>query len=436
MSAPISKEYDIIILGASGLTGRYAMEELSQCVTESSGLKWAIAGRNTEKLKRSLENVRESLPKETDIRSPPIIKADVQDPSSIHEMCKRTKLLLNCVGPYDANGGEMIVATCIECRTHCVEISAEIKYLDKVLAKYFDSARKAGVYIVQSCGFGSLPADYGIALLMKKFAGGLNSVEYFVEILEGPRGISIGFGTFSSCAPSMVDYFKYEFEQDVEKVGKPSSVNSSFSVKKLIKKPLVKYSFKEKSLCLNFLGPDRRNIVQSQILRANVSNKKMSIIETRSYLKPPSVFKTVSYIFSFLIVAVMQLFAVGIYFTNKYPSFFTLGMFTKSGPSRQQILESGTRFTFYAKGWKNKADADIKQTLKPDKKLKLIINGQEPAYALTAVCMIQSCLTVLFEQEKLPLEGGVYPSGFAFENTNILERLEKRGMTFTFEEMK
>ncbi|GBM06267.1 hypothetical protein AVEN_271000-1 [Araneus ventricosus] len=64
---------------------------------------------------------------EIEVRSTQIILADTQDPTSIYEMCKRTKLLLNCVGPYNLFGGEMVVSTCVECKTHCIDISAEIK---------------------------------------------------------------------------------------------------------------------------------------------------------------------------------------------------------------------------------------------------------------------------------------------------------------------
>ncbi|GIY21221.1 saccharopine dehydrogenase-like oxidoreductase, partial [Caerostris darwini] len=99
------------------------------------------------------------------------------------------------------------------------------------------------------------------------------------------------------------------------------------------------------------------------------------------------------------------------------------------------VLETSTKIIFYAKGWKNKASDSTNKTPEPDKKMKLTIIGPEPAYSLTAMCMVQSGLTVLFEQEKIPLEGGVYTPGVAFENTTLQERLEKRGTTFTFEEI-
>ncbi|GIX91332.1 saccharopine dehydrogenase-like oxidoreductase [Caerostris darwini] len=224
-------------MGASGLTGRYAIEELSYSV-KSSGVKWAIAGRNLEKLKSALDTVQEYLGNEINIKDVPVIKADVGDSLSVLEMCKRTKLLLNCVGPYNLYGGEMIVINCIQCKTHCIDISAEIKYLDTVQANYFNVAREKGVYIIEACGLGSLPTDYGIALLMKKFPGGLESVEYFIEFIAESQRMTTGYGTYLSGVHSITDYFNSsEYRKQVEaNVFRKKITDTSDSVTSYIKR--------------------------------------------------------------------------------------------------------------------------------------------------------------------------------------------------------
>lgn len=55
-----SREFDIIIFGATGYTGMYVIEELANSAKNSS-IKWAVAGRNLEKLKSSLRHVQEYL---------------------------------------------------------------------------------------------------------------------------------------------------------------------------------------------------------------------------------------------------------------------------------------------------------------------------------------------------------------------------------------
>ncbi|GFR14594.1 hypothetical protein TNCT_521481 [Trichonephila clavata] len=59
----------------------------------------------------------------------------------------------------------------------------------------------------------------------------------------------------------------------------------------------------------------------------------------------------------------------------------------------------------------------------------------EPAYPFTAKCMVQAGLTLLKEQEKMPLKGGVLTPGVAFGKTTIQKRLEKSRLTFTLEDI-
>lgn len=42
------KEYDLIVLGATGYTGKLCAEHISKCLP--TNLKWAVAGRSEEKL--------------------------------------------------------------------------------------------------------------------------------------------------------------------------------------------------------------------------------------------------------------------------------------------------------------------------------------------------------------------------------------------------
>lgn len=53
-----SRPYHIIILGASGFTGQFVVEEVARCAAESAGggsLNWAVAGRSRRRLEGVLE---------------------------------------------------------------------------------------------------------------------------------------------------------------------------------------------------------------------------------------------------------------------------------------------------------------------------------------------------------------------------------------------
>ena len=52
------RQYDLVIFGASGFTGKYVVEELARTGQEEMpGLRWAIAGRSMAKLQTVLSDV-------------------------------------------------------------------------------------------------------------------------------------------------------------------------------------------------------------------------------------------------------------------------------------------------------------------------------------------------------------------------------------------
>jgi len=426
--SPISREFDIIIFGATGYTGRYVIEELAN-TSKSNNFKWAVAGRDSQKLRDSLDLVQKYL-QDIDILQTPIIKADVYDQKSILEMCQQAKVILNCVGPYKLFG-EIVVSSCIEAGTHHVDLSGEFHFLETTQAKYFNAAREKGVYVVQACGFDSIPGDYGVSLVKKNFPGDLNSVEYFVEVKQGPSGRQTNIGTFLSILESSRDLFRIsQYDQELKKsVFKKDMIKSKYSLP--FRLP-VHFSEVVKSWCFWFIGPDERVIKRSQMFRNEFLNDRP--VQVKGYVKMPSLLNILLLFFFAGIVGFLSLFSFGRYILAKYPSFFTFGQFSKEGPTRQQVTEGSTTFTLVGEGWKYKLSEPTDQhESKPDTKLKLVITGPEPAYPLTSMCMVQAGMVILQEKEKLPLEGGVLTPGVAFENTSLMKRLEERGMNFTFD---
>ncbi|MBP6581494.1 MAG: saccharopine dehydrogenase NADP-binding domain-containing protein, partial [Sphingorhabdus sp.] len=94
-----AREFDIIVYGATGYTGRLVAEYLK----DKTGLKWAMAGRSQAKL----EEVRDLIGAPSDT---PLVVADASDPASLDEMAKRTKVVLTTVGPYQLYGNELVAA--------------------------------------------------------------------------------------------------------------------------------------------------------------------------------------------------------------------------------------------------------------------------------------------------------------------------------------
>ena len=105
------RTYDVVVFGATGFTGKLVAEYLSENYS-SEELKWAIAGRDSSKLK--------SLAEDLSLDSKHIIVADSFDRESLRGMCAQTKVVLTTVGPY-LSFGEPLVEACIEEKTNYVD---------------------------------------------------------------------------------------------------------------------------------------------------------------------------------------------------------------------------------------------------------------------------------------------------------------------------
>ena len=69
-------EFDLIVYGASGYTGRLVAEHLAKRYGVGGEVKWAIAGRSAEKLAQVREEI--GAPADT-----PLVVADAADPTSV-----------------------------------------------------------------------------------------------------------------------------------------------------------------------------------------------------------------------------------------------------------------------------------------------------------------------------------------------------------------
>ncbi|RHN44321.1 putative NAD(P)-binding domain-containing protein [Medicago truncatula] len=108
---PNATKFDLIILGASGFTGKYVLKEALKFLNTSSSplTSIAIAGRSPTKLAQTLQWASKPNPPP----SLPILHADTTDPSSLRSLCSQTHLILNCVGPF-RHHGEPVVAACTD----------------------------------------------------------------------------------------------------------------------------------------------------------------------------------------------------------------------------------------------------------------------------------------------------------------------------------
>ena len=153
-----TREFDIIIYGASGFTGRLVAEYL-QAEYAGTGLKWAMAGRNVEKL----QTVAGEMKIDGNVA---ILSANSDDPESLAAIAARTKAIITTVGPYQLYG-EPLLKACVEAGTDYVDLCGEPAWMKDMIDRYDDAAKKSGARIVLSCGFDSIPFDLGVYHLQK-----------------------------------------------------------------------------------------------------------------------------------------------------------------------------------------------------------------------------------------------------------------------------
>ena len=150
-----SREFDMVVYGASGFTGRLVAEYLAGRKGEPT--RWAMAGRDTAKLAA----VRDEIGAPSDI---PLIAADAARPQSLRELASRTRVVLTTVGPYQLYGSDM-VAACAEAGTDYADLCGEPAWMRAMIDAHDAAAKKSGARIVFSCGFDSIPFDLGVLYL-------------------------------------------------------------------------------------------------------------------------------------------------------------------------------------------------------------------------------------------------------------------------------
>ncbi len=200
MSKPSKTEFDILVWGATGFTGRLVAEYLAR-TQDTHGARWALAGRDRAKL----EQVRGSLvglnPACAEL---PLLLADAKDAASLDALVSRTRVILTTVGPYARYGSEL-VAACVRNGTDYCDLTGEVQWMRKMIDAHHARARESGARIVHTCGFDSIPSDLGVLMLQdfmrEHHASHCERIRLFVTKMRG----GMSGGTAASALQTMED---------------------------------------------------------------------------------------------------------------------------------------------------------------------------------------------------------------------------------------
>ncbi|KAK4712407.1 hypothetical protein R3W88_006920 [Solanum pinnatisectum] len=433
--------YDVIILGASGFTGKYVIREALKFLNvPSSPLKnLAIAGRNTSKLSQALQWAsRPNPPPEI-----PILTADTTDPSSLRDLASQTKIILNCVGPFRLYG-EPVVEACADSGCDYLDISGEPEFMERMEVKYHDQAVENGSLVVSACGFDSIPAELGLMFNSRQWLPPAvpNSVEAYLS-LESDKRIVGNLGTYESAVLGVANVDKL---QELRR-SRPKKPRPVIPGPRPPKGPLMNH-LKEVGLWAVKL-PSADAIVVRRTLSCLAENphglpgvnESTEQVERReafwSSIKPAhfgvkiaskSPLGVVRFIIVGLFIGLFGKTGLGRWLLLKFPSLFSLGWFRKKGPTEDEVASATFKMWFVGHGFSDGSLAS-QGNRKPDTEIITRVMGPEIGYLTTPIILVQCALILLKERNNLP-KGGVFPPGIVFGPTDLQDRLQHNGISF------
>jgi short subunit dehydrogenase-like uncharacterized protein len=177
----ITKNFDVIVFGATGFTGRLVAQYLLKRYGVGGDIAWAIAGRNAAKL----AEVREAIGAPESL---PLLTADATDLHALTQLVVQTKVVLTTVGPYQLHG-EPLARACATAGTDYVDLCGEPVWMAQMIPVLEPLAKASGARIVFSCGFDSIPFDLGVVFLQaeaeRRFGKPLRHVHGRVKRMKG-----------------------------------------------------------------------------------------------------------------------------------------------------------------------------------------------------------------------------------------------------------
>ncbi|MCQ8184168.1 saccharopine dehydrogenase family protein [Parvularcula maris] len=250
----MAKDFDIVVYGASGFTGRLVAEYLGSIGHQ----RFAMAGRNEAKLKE----VRDELGIDA-----PLLIADGEDEAALKKLAESTKVVTTLVGPYQLYGDKLLKA-CIDAGTDYTDLCGEPAWMAEKIREANDTAKASGSRIVFSCGFDSIPSDIGMLDLQEKAKAAGAPAERVKLFVRGMKGTFSG-GTAASFKATMKAAFSNP--QVLEDLKNPFSLCPGFTGPKQPNPQAVRYDEEAQTWLAPFImaSINTKNVHRSNYLQGH-----------------------------------------------------------------------------------------------------------------------------------------------------------------------
>jgi len=160
-----ARDLDIVVWGATGFTGQLTVEQLLRRVGVDGPVRWALGGRNAEKLTAVQKDVATRVG--VDASGLETLVGDGADEEFLDRLTRRTAVVCSTVGPY-AKYGTALVEACARNGTHYCDLTGEVPWMQRMIEANHDTAADSGARVVFTCGFDSIPSDIGTYFVQRE----------------------------------------------------------------------------------------------------------------------------------------------------------------------------------------------------------------------------------------------------------------------------
>lgn len=406
------RPYDVVLLGATGYTGKLTAEYIQEHV--DTNLKWAIAGRNASKLSTLAEELKQLNPD----RLQPAIEVVSQTTADLTPLAAKTKVLITTVGPYWKYGTPAVEA-CAATGTHYLDVTGETPWVYEMLHQHAATFKEKKKIMISQCGIDSVPSDLLVYALVSHIRRTLNcGVTTVVNSLQDAVG-GVSGGTANTAVTLVEAYPTSHLVKSLH----PYSLSPVPPMRKRKRESIWTRLFGVRSVVgLGVLtdspqaGPDVPIVYRS-----------WGLFDTGKWYGP-------RFTFSEFMRVSNSLYGIGIHFG--FMAFF-LGLYIPpirwlmkrfvpqpgEGPGKEEFSKHKLHYKAIAEG-----DCD------PVKKAVATFEYKGSFYYLTGVLVAEAAMTILRDEEKTPaakMGGGlVTPASLG---DDYIERVRRAGVKLEVE---
>lgn len=410
-AAATKKKFDVVVMGATGYTGRLIAEYLAEHYAK--GITWAIAGRSLASLDLLKDDLvgKFNCPRE----SVNIIVADSLDRPSLASMVASTRVILSAAGPF-WKIGTPLVEECVAAGVHYCDITGESAWVKEIIAKFHTRAQETGAKIVPFCGIDSVPSDLGCYMMAQEMRRRHSCDSKTITMFVGPTTGGVSGGTCASVV-NMVDRPLKEALNVLKMLGDPYALNPPGITGPPIGDTRgVWYNSDMKLLTAPWImaGVDTRVVRRSNALLNNSYGERCAYHEVLGS-KP-----TVKGLLKSLASAVlMPLFMILLLIPPTRALLKKLLPTPGTGPDLAHRRRGFFNFFFLAQG-----EAEGSPLVRG------LVSAKRDLYTATAVIAVESAVCLAKDGNMLDKAGGVLTPAAAMKDT-LLDRLNAAGISFT-----